>query len=169
MIREFPETISQRRIVMKKLALLFFAVGLVMSFALKSMALDTATINVQATVLGVCTISASPGLMDFGSIDPATFVDTQIAGAIDFSCTNGESYSIDFGGVVNPGNPVAIGRVLNSGTDTMNYNVNTLSSSTGVATGVLQNYNFNVELLAADVAPATAGIYTDSFTFDITP
>ena len=59
MIREFPETISQRRIVMKKLALLFFAVGLVMSFALKSMALDSATINVQATVLGVCTISAS--------------------------------------------------------------------------------------------------------------
>ena len=154
---------------MKKLALLFFAIGLVMTFALKSMALDTATIDVQATVLGVCLISSSPGTMDFGGVDPATWPDTTIAGAIDYTCTAGEAYSITFAGVLNPGNPVVIPMTMTSGPDTMPYNVNTLSPSTGVATGALETYDFNVELLTAQLVGVPSGIYTDSFTFDITP
>jgi len=154
---------------MRKLTLGLLAIGMVLTFAGKGFALDTATINVQATVLGVCTVSSSPGLMDFGNVDPATWTDTQLPGTVDFSCTNGENYAIDFAGQTNPANGATIPRVLNSGTDTMNYNVNTLSASTGVATGGLQSYDFNVELLAADVAGATAGVYQDSFTFDITP
>jgi hypothetical protein len=156
---------------MKKLIVGFLATGFLLTMPLQSMALDTATINVQAEILGVCTIQASPALMDFGLIDPGTYVTTALPGTVDFTCTTGVAYSIDFAGVVAPANGSAVARNMNDGLgNLLPYTVNTASDPTGLGTGAVAiSYDFDVTLAAADVATALAGVYTDSFTFDITP
>jgi spore coat protein U-like protein len=81
---------------MKKIAIWTLALGLVLASVGSSLAADTATINVQATVLGSCSIQSAPALMDWGSIDPATYVTTALAGSVVFRCTTGVPYSINF-------------------------------------------------------------------------
>lgn len=156
---------------MKRLAVCFLAVGFLLTMSQKSTALDSATINVQATILGVCTISSSPALMDFGVIDPGTYATTSLPGTVDFTCTNGVAYSIDFAGVATPANGSAIARTMNDGGgNLLPYTVNTASDPTGLGAGAVPiSYGFDVTLAAADVSTAVAGVYTDSFTFDITP
>ncbi len=136
-------------------------------------ALDSATINVSATVLGTCTIQTSPPLMNFGAaIDPATFTDTTLNGAVVFRCTQNQPYSIDFAGQVAPANGTTVNRNLDDGFGVLlPYTVNTLSDPTGLGLGGATDitYSFNVQLLAADVGVAAAGTYTDNFNFDITP
>jgi len=72
---------------MRKIKLLFFTIGGIFLVSELAMAADTATINIQATVQGTCTIQSSPALMDFGNIDPSTFTDTALPGSVVFRCT----------------------------------------------------------------------------------
>lgn len=156
---------------MKKITIWILALGLVLSSVGPSLAADSATINVRAEVLGSCTIQSSPALMDWGALDPSTYATTALAGAVVFRCTTGLPYSIDFAGVVAPANGSSIARTMASGVNTLAYTANTLSDPTGVGLGGATDisYSFNVNLLAVDVQAAVAGVYTDSFTFDITP
>ncbi|MEW6324138.1 MAG: spore coat protein U domain-containing protein [Nitrospirota bacterium] len=158
--------------MIKKLTAWIVAVGLALAPAGAGLAADSATINVRAEVLGSCTIQSSPALMDWGALDPATYATTALAGAVVFRCTSGVPYSIDFAGSVAPANGSSIARTMSDGSgNNLPYTANTLSDPTGVGLGGATDisYDFNVNLLAADVQAAVAGVYTDSFTFDITP
>ncbi len=159
---------------MRKLAVWFFAVGLVLTFAGRSMAADNATINVQAEIVGSCAITSAPGLQDFGLIDVATYITTTLAPSVNFQCTTGTLYTVTLNGSLNPGVGTNVGpRVLTdpiSG-DTMSYDI--LAQSVGSALGIGAvdiTYDMDITLPAASVTVAlTPGVYVDNFLFEINP
>ena len=157
---------------MKRLAIFLIAALSGIFCATATVAGGSTTIGVQATILGTCAVESSPGLMDFGSINPQTFSTRTISGMVNLACTQEESYSINFAGVVTPEGGSAIVRKMDDGAgNVLPYTVKTLSDPTGFGEGgkTEVGFDFRVELLASDVQQAVTGTYQDTFTFVISP
>jgi spore coat protein U-like protein len=166
-------TNSARRVEMKKLVLTIFAVSLVLTFAGRSIAADNADIDVQAEILGACTITTAPGLTDFGAIDPATYVTTTLTATVSFQCTMDEPWTVTLDGVVDPAiGPMAGPYDMNDGLgNLLAYSVDTTVAGNGLGLGAVDiDYPIDITLDQADVTLALpAGIYTDTFLFEINP
>ena len=147
---------------MKKLALWFFAVGLVLTFAGKSMAAGTSAITVSATVQGTCIFNTTPDIA-FGVLPvvPAA-VSTNVD--FDLTCSNGTVYTLtDDDGLNGTEVMLAVGV---SG-DTIDYTLTYTAGGTG--TGVSQLVNIVADITALAYTGATPDVYEDTVTFDINP
>lgn len=143
---------------MKKLALTLLISTMLAGSAL---AVDTATLDVTATVIATCQFDSNGGTIDFGSIDALAPVDI-LAQPADvnpfFTCSAGTNYAITDDAAVNP---------LDSGTDTIVYALN--YAAAGVATGASEELVVTGDLLGADYAGKPAGVYNATVTFTINP
>ena len=159
---------------MKKLAVLFVAVGLVFAVSGRSMAADSATIDVQAVVLGTCVITVAPGLQSFTPIDIGTFAGETISTAVNFQCTSGIGYTVTLNGVLDPGVGANVGPNLLTDAvslDTIPYDIVAQSVGNGFGGGAVDIvYDMDMTILPASVTAAlSAGTYDGSFVFAINP
>lgn len=154
---------------MKKLALWFFAVGLVLTFAGKSLAADTANVVVTATVLDTCLIVAD-GALAFGSIDPSlagpylpavTEVNVQCGAGTGFAITD------DGGNSGVPSGPYFMQDPTNTNnlTYTMSYDVGGFGA--GFGTDVALNLAGSITQANAQAVPAD--VYDDTVLLTIAP
>lgn len=144
---------------MKKLAvLLSLAATLATGNAL---ALDTATIDVSATVLGTCTFAAGPYAMAFGNIDPLTAANTDATATLSFTCTNGSNWALqNLTGAYTMAGSVA--------GNTLDYAV-LAHTTAGTGTGLAQTVALTGRVTPAQAQAAAADTYTGTLTIDLWP
>jgi spore coat protein U-like protein len=131
-------------------------------------AAGTATLNVQAAVVGNCKFNTASATMNFGSLDPANSTDASGAASLQFWCTKSAAYTItDDGGANKSGTQR---RMKDAGTNFINYSIGAYTASgTGNGKGSPITLNLTGSVLNADYVNATAGAYTDVVTFTINP
>lgn len=78
----------------------------------------TTTFPVTATVLSVCSVSASP--LNFGNYDPTATSDLDATTSLDVLCTLGTSYTVGLDQGTSSGATVSA-RAMVNGSDTLNY------------------------------------------------
>lgn len=143
---------------MMKLALLAL-VGVLA--AGNAMAVDTATVDVSATVLGTCAFDTSTYNMAFGDIDPATSGDKTASVDLAITCSNGTTWTLD--------NEIGAKTMTGGFTGTsMTYSIDPYALS-GVGTGTTQNVTVIGRIADTAYQVAAADSYADSFTIDINP
>ena len=139
---------------MKKIIVLLLVMGL-LTVAGKAMALDSANMTVNATVLGTCGISSAPTINL--TLDPSSGRDVTGNGNIDFICTNGTGYTLAGpagGTMTGPGNIIyALG----------------YTNLVGVGTGLTQTSVATVTVPYANYATVPAGAYTETVVVTINP
>lgn len=141
-------------------------------------ATKTATINVSATVVENCTISA--GALNLGTFDGTNNLAS--TSTITVRCSDGNGYDVD----LSTGNSNSYAnRTLSNGTDTLIYNLYTFSdygtvwgnntsgtgriSGTGTGMGNAITHTVYGRLLASqNQGPIDAGDYSDTITATIT-
>lgn len=141
---------------MKRTLMMVLALVFVSSSAY---AAGSATLDVQATVLGTCSFAAASTTLDFGNIDPTSGVDALGSTTIDYTCTNGTIYTLT--------TPVAAS--ITDGVDIINLNLAYVDGGTGTGTGVASTLSVNGTIPAANYATVGAGVYTGSVTLDVNP
>ncbi len=131
-------------------------------------AADTATLNVQANVVGNCKFNTASATMNFGSLDPANTTDASGAASLQFWCTKNAAYTIsDDGGANKSG---AQRRMKDAGTNYINYSIGAYTAAgAGNGKGAPISLNLSGSVLNADYVNAAAGAYTDVVTFTINP
>lgn len=154
---------------MRKLAVWFFAVGLVLTFAGKSPAADTANVVVTATVLDTCLIVAD-GALAFGNIDPsAAGPYLPVVTEVNVQCSSGTNFSItdDGGNSGVPGGPYFMQDPTNTNNlpYTMTYDTNGVGS--GFGTDVALNLAGSITQANAQAVPADN--YDDTVQLTIAP
>jgi spore coat protein U-like protein len=131
-------------------------------------AAGTATLNVQANVVGNCKFNTASATMNFGALDPANTTDAAGTGALQFWCTKNATYTIaDDGGANKSGTQR---RLKDTGTNYINYSIGAYTT-TGTGNGKTSPITLNLTgaVLNADYVNAAAGAYTDVVTFTINP
>lgn len=126
-----------------------------------AMAVDTATLDVTATVDATCRFDSNGGIINFGNLDalsPADVLNQPASSNPFFTCSNGIAYTITDDSAANP---------LDNGTDTIAYALNYTDS--GNATGASQELVVTGDLLGADYAGVSPGVYNATVTFTINP
>ena len=128
-----------------------------------AMAAGSATLNVNATVNGTCSI-AGPGTLSFGVLDPvlAPAVAANSAG-ITITCSNGTPYTVT--------QASANGGVLKAAStaDTFAYSLALPGGGTGTGTGAAVPFTIAGNIAAGAYASKPADIYSDVVTLSITP
>jgi len=144
---------------MMKLALLAL-VGVLA--AGNAMAVDTATVDVSATVLGTCAFNTSTYNMAFGDIDPAIAGDKTASVTLDFTCSNGTTWTLTDASLLSPSMTGAFTAT------SMAYSIDGYTTS-GLGTGNPQTVTVTGRIADGIFQAAAADVYTDSFTIDINP
>jgi hypothetical protein len=126
------------------------------------LAVDTATINVSATVLGTCAFDAAGVYaMAFGDIDPAATGDKTASVNLAFTCSNGTTWTLD--------NEIGNKSMSGGFTGTpMAYSIDAYTLS-GLGSGNTQTVTVTGRIADTAYSVAAADVYTDSFTIDINP
>ena len=127
-----------------------------------SFAAGSTDLTVQANVLGTCAFNAAAYTMDFGNLDPAAAVDTNINTTLDFTCANGVNYTID---------DISGARTMAGATDNLPYSIAAYAVN-GVGTGAAQSVTLTGTVLAADYDLASgraAEAYSETVTININP
>lgn len=139
-----------------------------MMFALvatTSFAAGSTDLTVQATVLGTCSFNAAAYTMDFGSLDPAAAVNTNVTTTLGFTCSNGTTYTIDD---ISGGSTMA---GVTTPAVTLPYSI-AAYTLTGTGSGAAQAVDLIGTVLAADYDIASgqlAQAYTSTVTININP
>lgn len=150
---------------MKRFMMVLMVVAVV-SVAGSSLA-ATATVNISANIVGTCQFTSVPTIA-FGSLDQTLGADA-LAGPANlvFWCTKNAVYALDDPAPSSDGSHVGS---IGNGTDTIpvsitytNYSGNGLGKTNAI-TSVL-----NATIANADYVNASAGAYTGSVVFTITP
>ncbi len=153
---------------MRKLALIFIALGVILGLSGLATAGDTATVSVTATVVGTCKFNAGAKTVSF-SLDPAT--GGNVSGTVSqpqFWCTNGASYTIsDDDGLYESGTTHRVKHALL--TDYIPYSFTYAASGTGTGKNTPITMNIVSTINEADYLDASAGNYSDTVTLTITP
>lgn len=143
---------------MKSLKLVVLSISLICTLGIgNAMAADSATITVNATVLGTCSFNANTYTMDFASIDPTNTGDITGSVELDFTCTNGTNWNLtDESGI----------KSMDSSDDTLAYNIATYAL-TGTGDGTPKTLTITGTVAEGEYATASAGTYSDTFTIGI--
>lgn len=146
---------------MKKLKLAALALSLVgILTAGNALALDSAQVNVSATVAGSCSFDALSYNMAFGTINVTdTGVKTATA-PVKFTCTNNTTYTID--------NVAGARTMTGPAAETLAYTI-AAYTTTATADGSLTAVNLDGSIAQAAYQAASAGLYTETLTLNITP
>lgn len=149
------------------------AVGL--ATAMPAAAADSATVTVNATVIGVCkfdTTSATVTVTNGGAsstIDPSLTGNATGTATLNYRCSNGTTP----GFATTPSSPttVACSTAPTCGTDTMPVSVSFSGATAGTGMGSGQGKQVTVTgtILQADYVNARVGSYTRSLTVNLTP
>lgn len=140
-------------------------IGLALLFALvasTSFAAGSTDLTVQANVLGTCSFDAAAYTMDFGNLDPAAAVNTNITTQLGFTCSNGTGYTID--DISGASTMAGVG-------DNLPYSI-ALYTLAGTGTGATQTVDLIGTVLAADYDIASGRIaqaYSSTVTININP
>lgn len=128
-----------------------------------ALAAGTATVDIQATVLGTCVFN-SGGAISFGNLDPTSGLSPSVINpaAANFTCTNGTAYTItDDGGLLGTYN-------LDDGAgSTIPYAL--AYAGAGLGSGVAQDLSITANINFADFQTKPAGTYNDTVTLTINP
>lgn len=136
--------------------------------ALATLAADSATLNVQANVVGNCKFNTASATMNFAALDQTLTTDANANATLSFWCTRNATYTLsDNGGA----NVSGVQRRLNDGgTNYINYSIApyvTTGAGQGKTTPI--TVNLSGTIANADYVDAPAGSYSDQVTFTITP
>ncbi len=143
---------------MKKLQLVLIVLSLITIFGASSaIAASTATLTVNANVLGTCNFATAGTILDFGAVDPTLATPATATTTINYTCTNGLPYSF-----VNP----TAGTMLN-GVSTLNYNLAYADSGVATGSGTAQTLTIDGTLPITEYPSAIVGAYTGSVILDI--
>ena len=148
---------------MKKLALTIFAVSLVLTFAGKGMAADTADVDVTATVMGTC-LFTSAGLLEFGSIDP-TLPGPYVAAPtsdVNVQCSTGIAWTV-------VDNAAGAHIMLDGGGNPLPYSFTFTAGGVGAGFGTDVAVGIGATVTQANALAAPPGAYAHTFTLDVTP
>lgn len=141
---------------MKKFALVLAA--LILS-AGSAFAADTATLTVQANVLGTCSFSAPTALLDFVNIDPTSGAAATATTTLGYTCTNGTI----LGAWTTPATAV----IANGGN---NITVNlAYSGQVATGTGLPETLTIDGTIPFANYATSPAGLYSGTVLLGINP
>jgi spore coat protein U-like protein len=154
----------------------------VAAFALSGVvgAAGTHTVNVSASVLGVCAVITASSTLAFGSLNPSTGGTVNATGsAANFRCTQGQTFTITSDDGVNESaagganNHMrltgAVGAGCANAYECIRYTL--AFTSTGAGTGLLTNISFGVtgSTGIVDYQSAAVGSYTDTVTLTVSP
>jgi spore coat protein U-like protein len=133
---------------------------------------DTATLTVNASVVGVCKFQAAGATLTIlqagNPIDPSVPTAASGSTTIDYKCTKGQTPAFSAG---NGSNFAGGGRHVSNGIDSMLYSL-TLTPPAGTAAGfaaAAQQLAISGGIAIADFQAVSAGAYTDSVTLTVTP
>lgn len=128
-----------------------------------ALAVGTATVDIQATVLGTCNFN-SGGAINFGNLDPTSGASPSVTNptAANFTCTSGTAYAItDDAGLT-------AGYNLDDGLgNQIPYAI--AYAAAGVGTGLAQDLSITADINFADYQTKPAGVYSDTVTLTINP
>jgi spore coat protein U-like protein len=140
------------------------------SFAAPAIAGDTATLAVSATVSGTCKFTTGTFAMAFGTLDPSLAANQTQTTALTFKCTKGQaatSFSFD----TDATSPASVN--ISNGTDNIPVALAwTAPAAVGTGFGVGSTaISMNVvgDILAADYANVSAGVYTRNVAVVVAP
>lgn len=144
---------------MKKTKLAALALSLVGVLAAgNAVAADTATLTVQAQVLGTCNFDTAGATLDFLSIDPTLGAGATAQTTITYTCTNGTAYTF-----ANPAGGAMTGATLSDNLPfALAYDV-----AGGTGTGSSETLTIDGTITAANLALVRADTYSGSVTLDI--
>ena len=132
---------------------------------------DTATLTVNASVVGVCKFQAAGATLTIlqagNPIDPSVSTAASGSTTIDYKCTKGLTPVFSAGN----GSNFLVGRRVSNGTDFMLYSL-TLTPPAGTAAGfaaAAQQLAIAGGIAIADFQAVSAGAYSDSVTLTVTP
>lgn len=142
---------------MKKILVLTVAALLACSSA--ALAAGTATLTVNATVLGTCAFDTTDTTLSFGVIDPAALVgDATATTSIAFTCSNGTQATLTDSSSGNLTGGFSGGSLPYA-----------LAYTIPVGTGASQNITIDGTIANADILTAAADVYTEVVTLSINP
>jgi spore coat protein U-like protein len=157
---------------MKKLALTLFAVSLVLTFAGRSMAADTADIQVSAEVVGSCTMAQLTD-MDFGALpDPAVFPYSAVTlGQVDVTCPVAVAFTVDEVSGANDASCTGGPHCVGLAAFYIDYATTNLPQlGVGIGMGVGNEVTVNIDGdITMDYSLAPVGVYTDTLTLNVNP
>lgn len=143
---------------MKKMTVITMIAALLLS-AGAAFAADTATLTVQANVLGTCSFDAAGALLDFADIDPTSGADATASTTIGYTCTNG----VALGVWTTP----ATATIVNGAS---NIDVNlAYSGQVATGTGALETLTIDGTIPFANYSTVPAGLYTGTVILGINP
>lgn len=134
------------------------------------------TMNVTATVLSTCTVSATD--LGFGNYNPISGADLDGATSISVTCTNGTSYNVGISTGAGAGATVAV-RKMTDGANTLNYTLYrdagrtnvwgvTIATDTLTGTGSGAAQPIDVYGRVPGGQTVASGGYTDTVTITVT-
>lgn len=138
----------------------------------------SATLTVQANVVGTCRWDTASATLNLGNLDPTSTSDVTGSNSdLSFWCTRGASYTITNDGGANQGTNIAttgcgtgVTKLVQGSTDCVPYSFTaTPTSGTGTGPSGLVSVTVNATINNADYVDRTAGAYSDTVTFTITP
>ncbi len=128
----------------------------------------TTTVNVSASITGTCQFSSTPTL-GFGTLDQNLSSDATAAGTLTFWCTKGVAYTLS--DPVNPGvGDGTYAGTISNGADSIAYSI-AYTNATGSGAGKTSpiNSTLSATILNGDYVNVSAGSYTGTVIFTITP
>lgn len=154
---------------MKKFVLMMVVAFLLFAFSSMSYASDTATVNINATVVGVCKFVPPKTTTISVSLDPSVGGTVTGSSTLSFWCTKGTTYTItDDNGLYHGGTTTH--RVKHGSLDEyIPYIFNYTSSGTGQGANNDITLNVSASFAEADYEDASAGTYSDTVTMTINP
>lgn len=154
---------------MKKIMIIMVVV-LVAAMAGTTMAADTSTLTVSATVVGTCKFSTGGATLDFGSLDPSVGSNVSATPAtVQFWCTKGVTTDAITAG--NGGNWSGTSRqMIGPGSDLIAYSLN-LAKDANANAGPASPRTLTItgQVLGPDYTAKSAGSYSDTVTLSINP
>jgi spore coat protein U-like protein len=153
---------------MKRLTLTLLAVGLVLALAGTSMAADSTTVTVSATVLDTC-LFTSAGDLSFGAIDPTLAGPfSPIVTDVNVQCGAGTGFAITDDGGINgpPGGPYAMD---DGAANLLVYSFTYSAVGVGAGFGTDVALGINGSVTQADAQAVPAGAYTDTVILSVLP
>ena len=156
----------RRSVFLAAAAVLLLAAG-------TAMALDTATLTVQAVVSPTCKFSSpAAATLSFPVLDPGNAVNVTASTTLSFWCTDGTAYTItDDDGLYETG--VDANRMRSTALATPEFIPYTISyaPATGNGTGPTSPITLTVsgDILGTDYSANSPDLYTDTVTLTINP
>ena len=134
------------------------------------MAEDTATVDVQANVVGTCKFMTASAILNFGNLDPAVGTDVTATTTLTFWCTKNATYTVtDDDGLhetVSNQNRMKHATFLEYIPYSFSY---TPTSGTGAGKGTSITLNISGTVRGSNYINASAGSYSDTVTMTISP